>query len=189
VKIGVWENGCFIGSLIFSWGANLAMSQTVGLKLTECAELVRVALGRHRTPVSRIIAIAIRLLRLQSPRLRAIISYSDPYYGHHGGIYQAAGWFYLGPTRPERRYLHLERMIQRRAYSGHNFGSPARHLPAGAEQITVPGKHKYVMPLDAGMRERILPLAKPYPKRATSVDSDAPANHAGEGGASPTVAL
>jgi hypothetical protein len=36
---------------------------------------------------------------------------------------------------------------------------------------------------------RIAPLAKPYPKRATSVDSDAPEVHSGEGGAIPTVAL
>jgi hypothetical protein len=27
------------------------------------------------------------------------------------------------------------------------------------------GKHRYLMPLDAEMRERVLPLAKPYPKR------------------------
>jgi hypothetical protein len=46
-----------------------------------------------------------------------------------------------------------------------------------------------VMPLDAEMRAKILPLAKPYPKRATSIDSDASTDHVEERGAMPTVAL
>jgi hypothetical protein len=53
-------------------------------------------------------------------------------------------------------------------------------------------KHRYVYILDkkdATLRERIEAMRRPYPKRATSVDSDAPAHHAGEGGAIPTVAL
>jgi hypothetical protein len=50
-------------------------------------------------------------------------------------------------------------------------------------------KYRYLYPLDQETRTRVLPLARPYPKRATSIDSDVPANHAGQGGASPTVAL
>jgi hypothetical protein len=47
------------------------------------------------------------------------------------------------------------------------------------------------MPLDAEMRAKIAPLAKPYPKkpRAAGVDSDTPGVQPGEGGASPTAAL
>ena len=36
------------------------------------------------------------------------------------------------------------------------------------------GKHKYLMPLDAEMRERIAPLARPYP-RASRLESETPA--------------
>lgn len=50
-------------------------------------------------------------------------------------------------------------------------------------------KHKYLMPLDSEMRNQILPLSKPYPKRAGSDTLDTPANHAGEGGSLPTPAL
>ncbi len=50
------------------------------------------------------------------------------------------------------------------------------------------GKYRYLYPLDAAMRAQILPLAQPYPKRATSIQ-DAPAVQTGEGGATPTVAL
>ena len=45
------------------------------------------------------------------------------------------------------------------------------------------------MPLDADMRRRIEPMAKPYPKRAASDTSDTPAVQAGEGGSTPTAAL
>jgi hypothetical protein len=45
------------------------------------------------------------------------------------------------------------------------------------------------MPLNPEIRRRILPLAKPYPKRATSIDSDAADIQSAEGGATPTVAL
>ena len=51
-------------------------------------------------------------------------------------------------------------------------------------------KYRYLMPLDNEMRERIAPLALPYPKRDTpEASSDAPAIHAGEGGAAPTPAF
>lgn len=188
-KVGVWEEGRFIGAVIFAWGANPSMAQTVGLTMMQCAELVRVALNEHQTPVSRVVAIALRFLRKQSPGLRGIISYADPYHGHHGGIYQAGGWIYLGTTQPEVRFLHQGKMLQRRAYSGKNFGRGPMTLPAGASKIVVPGKHKYLMPLDDDMRSRILPLAKPYPKRVESIDSDVPAPQAGEGGATPTSTL
>ena len=35
----------------------------------------------------------------------------------------------------------------------------------GLPKVKVPGKHRYLMPLDPEMRAKILPLAQPYPKR------------------------
>jgi hypothetical protein len=57
------------------------------------------------------------------------------------------------------------------------------------QRIELMPKHRYFMPLDAEMKAKIEPLRKPYPKRATSIDSDAPVSKQEEGGASPTVAL
>ena len=45
------------------------------------------------------------------------------------------------------------------------------------------------MPLDAAMREQILLIGKPYPKRATSETIDTPDVQSGKGGEAPTVAL
>ena len=41
----------------------------------------------------------------------------------------------------------------------------AQTIDKNAKLIKVPGKHRYLMPLDDEMRAKIAPLAKPYPKR------------------------
>jgi hypothetical protein len=196
VRVGVWENGKYIGVVLFSRGASDAIGKPFGLRQTEVAELTRVALAEHETPVSRIVAVAIRLLRQASPRLRLLVSYADPQQGHIGGLYQAGGWTYIGSTDqrtdykgPDGKVWH-SRMIsasgRKKVYGEYR---PVWR-PDQCKVIIRPGKYKYVMPLDDAMREQIAPLAKPYPKRrAEGVDSDTPSFHDGEGGAVPTSAL
>jgi hypothetical protein len=84
-KLGAWEDGSFIGCIVFGWGANKNMAQVYGLKQTECAELVRIALTDHKNTVSRIMAVSIKFLKRQSPGVRLLVSYADPAQGHHGG--------------------------------------------------------------------------------------------------------
>jgi hypothetical protein len=50
-------------------------------------------------------------------------------------------------------------------------------------------KLRYVFPLDRAMRRQFAPQALPYPKRGRSDTSDAPGDHPGEGGATPTRPL
>ena len=76
VKIGVWENDRFVGAVIFSRGANNNIGKPFGLKQTEICELVRVALSKHETPVTRIVAIAIKMLRKKAPGIQMLISVS-----------------------------------------------------------------------------------------------------------------
>ena len=65
------------------------------------------ALGPHATPTSRIVAIAVRLLRRQSPGLRLIVSYADPEQRgpsgdpHLGILYQALSFQFIGCTNRE----------------------------------------------------------------------------------------
>jgi hypothetical protein len=86
VKVGAWENGKFIGVVLFGRGANNNIGKPYGLSQTAACELVRIALTKHITPVSKIAAIAMRFLKANSPGLRLIISYADPLQGHHWGI-------------------------------------------------------------------------------------------------------
>ena len=189
VRVGAWESEKFIGVLLFAWGMNKSLGSPYGLAINECCELVRIALRPHQVQVSRMMALALKWLNKQSKGLRLVVSFADPAAGHHGGIYQATNWIYTGQSAANFEWRLNGKRLNKRAYTRHNFGNPKMQVPPGARRVELPGKHRYLMPLDAEMRAKVLPLARPYPKRAGSVDSDTPAAHAGEGGATPTSAL
>jgi hypothetical protein len=175
VKIGVWETGNFVGVLLFAWGMNKSLGSPYGLKMNECCELVRVALKQHEMPVSRMMAISIKWLSKQSNGLRLVVSFADPAAGHHGGIYQATNWIYSGQSATNFEWRLNGNRLNKRAYTGQQFGggkSSIAEIPSGAVKVALPGKHRYLMPLDAEMRKRIIPLSKPYPKRAKQAMTD-----------------
>ena len=167
VSVGAWEDGRFVGCVVFSWGANPNIAKPFGLKMTECAELVRVALTSHSSQTSQIVVRAVKLLAAKSPGIRLLVSYADTREGHHGGIYQAMNWVYVGATAPKFDFELNGQVLQRRSYTGRNFDGSRLRLPSGAGKIASPSKHKYLYPLDRAMRKQIAPLAKPYPKRET----------------------
>lgn len=166
VKIGVWEQDQYIGCILFARGSNQHLGAAYGLQKIEVCELVRVALANHVTPVSRLIAIALKMLKQQSSELRLVVSFADPVQQHHGGVYQAGNWLYTGETSGTTQWLHQGKWKHNREVTSGAFGRngaikdyqslPSRELP---------GKHRYLYPLDDAMREQIAPLAKPYPKR------------------------
>lgn len=186
VRVGVWESGRFVGVVLFSWGANNHLGQPYKLGMLECCELVRVALTDHTAPVSQIVARSLRMLKQQSPGVRLVVSFADPTAGHHGGIYQAGGWVYCGTSAPSYEFWLHGRRLQKRAYTGANYGNPKMALPIGAQRRATPGKHRYLMPLDAAMRAQIALLALPYPTRPKGQE---PAHPAGLGGSTPTRTL
>jgi hypothetical protein len=133
---------------------------------------VRVALTQHINSVSRIISIAVGLVRRQSPGLRMLISYADPARDHHGGIYQAAGWVYVGRSAADFYAIDKsgkEWHSRTCSTSGikKQYGAWKRVLALknAARIVRTEGKFTYLLPLDAEMRARIAPLSQPYPKR------------------------
>jgi len=84
-KIGVWESGQFIGCVIFGVGAVADLVKSYGLQDVEGCELVRVALNKHVNTVSKIVSIALRLLKKEMPGLRLVVSFADPEHAHVGG--------------------------------------------------------------------------------------------------------
>jgi hypothetical protein len=183
VKVGAWESGKFIGVVIFGRGANNNIGKPYRLSQIECCELVRIALTDHASPVTRIASQAIRFLKCNAPTMRLIVSYADPLQGHHGGIYQAGNWVYVGASQAQQEVMHNGKVMHKRTANS-LFGTIK-----GMQKSPIMWKHKYLMPLDVEMKTRILPLSKPYPKRAQGDTKDAPANPAGEGGSTPTCAL
>lgn len=173
-KIGAWEDGRFIGCVLYAWGSNQHLGKAFGLKMNQCVELCRVALDSHQTPVSRIIAISLKMLTRHNPGLRLVVSYADCDENHHGGIYIAGNWIYLGMVQldggtPKYR-LNGKIVHGRTVHAIYGRGSQnlewlRAHVDPNAEHVFTKGKHKYIYPLDTAMRKQITPLAQPYPKR------------------------
>jgi hypothetical protein len=191
IIIGVWEDDVFRGVVTFGRGATPQIGAPYGLGMTEICELTRIALDKHTAPVSRIVAIALRMLKANSPGLRLVISYAAGEQGHHGGVYQAGGWLYEGPMDShgfmiKGRFQHARSIGSRYGTGSQNLEWVKANLDPRAERITGLVRHKYLMPLTDEMRAQVAPLAKPYPKRAKqATDGDQPNG----GGATPTRAL
>jgi len=169
-KVGVWECRKFIGVVIFSRGASSNLLKPYNLTQYEGCELTRVALTKHVSPVTRIIKIAVAFLKKSNPKLRIIVSFADPQYGHHGGIYQGGNWVYCGDTPKGVEYWHRGKRLHSRqvAEKGWNIQQGQRRTTVKPSQcciVQTPSKHRYLMPLDKEMAEQIKPLAKSYPKR------------------------
>lgn len=203
VRVGAWEDGRFIGVIVFGDGANPGMFAPYGLRYEQGCELVRVALASHTVPVTRIVRVALLFLRRRCPLVRLVVSFADPEQGHLGGIYQAGGWIYAGVTIAADEYLingvRMHGRALRSTRSTHRNGEALaknvqdwarRFVDPNIRKIAGSSKHRYLMPLDEEIRRRILPLSKPYPKkRAGSIDVDASGPQPEEGGSTPTPAL
>lgn len=185
-KVGVWEEDLFIGAIVFGVGATSSLVIRYGLRMEQGCELVRIALTRYKTEVSRIVAIALRILKREMSGLRLVVSFADPEQGHHGGIYQAGGWVFTGQTQASDEYIYKGKRWQ-----GRSFRNTHKGMERNPDVIIVKGssKYRYLYPLDAEMRTRILPLAKPYPKRERSDTIDTAAAQVAEGGVTPTRSL
>ena len=183
-KVGVWEDEVFKGVAIFSRGASPYLVRRYGLDQTEGCELTRVALREHDAPVSRILAIALKMLKRRCPGLRLVVSFADPARDHHGGVYQAGNWVYTGTSGETTEYLvesewkHVKSMYVPRGFaqaSGkdeewiHKRGIYYQLRDSGELENTptriAPGKHRYLFPLDDEMRDLVDLLRRPYPKR------------------------
>ena len=188
-KVGVWERGKFIGVVIYGCGATPNLGKPYGLEQNKCIELVRIALTKHETPVSRIVRIANDWMHRANLGLRLIVSFADTSQGHHGGIYQAGNWIYSGQGDTAKFYMIHGKLTHPRTLGSAGLTQNidgARKKDLKAKVVIVPGKHRYLMPLDAEMREQILPLSKPYPKRVKQATSG---DHPESGGAAPTHTL
>ena len=185
VYIGIWEANVFKGAIVYGLGSgSVTNGIRYGLKRShEMAELCRIALTHHIAPVSQIIAQSVRMLKKQSPFLRLLISFADPQQGHFGVIYQAAGWLYTGRSAPDYQYYLHGR------WRHHRSATSRAKSVVGLPSRRIPGKFRYLYPLDKEMRRRIQPLQRPYPKRPASIGSDAATFQAAEGGANPTAGL
>jgi hypothetical protein len=187
--IGVWENERYIGCIIFSYGANHNMAKQYCLDQTECVELTRIALTIHKTPVSKLVSIALKILHKKNPELKLIVSYADPEQGHLGSVYQAGNWIFTGTSLSALKVWYKGKWAHKKTVD--DAGINQEFLK---KRVSEP-KYKYLYPLTDDMRLKIEPLRKPYPKKAIKNDEQCVSNvtgsissfHEERGGSSPTL--
>lgn len=156
IKIGVWEEGVYIGCLIYGRGANKSLMSQFNMRTEDGCELVRVALNKHTTEVSKIMSISRKFIKKLSPNLMLLVSYSDTNQGHNGGIYQADNWLYLGLNKGSSYELQDKDGKWKHPRSiNAKYGSEL-----GFKKRKLKPKHLYVKPL-VNMKFK----TKPYPKR------------------------
>lgn len=176
IKYGVWEDEKFIGVVLYGRGANSHLGKPYNLDQTEICELVRVALYKHKTTVSQIVAKTLSMLKESNPLIRLVVSFADTEQNHKGGIYQAGNWIYLGKSLPAdeywvngKRYHGRSLRAVRNGHKLKNDGSvnvlewAKKHLDPNAKMIFGSSKHRYVYPLDKSMRRKVTKLSLPYP--------------------------
>lgn len=176
-KIGVWEDGKFVGCVIFGHGAGGA---TNGKRFgwsrhNSILELQRVALSRDRkTPVSKIVSMAVKMIRSKYPKLMAIVSYADSAQGHVGIIYQSMNWIYTGESRDvvykiNGKIFHRRSLIRRYGTSSKQW--ILDNLDRNAERIYCMPKYRYYLPLNKAARKTLQQYAKNYPKKNSFISS------------------
>lgn len=186
-KIGVWEDGRFVGCVVYGVGATSRLVKSYGLKMEQGCELARVALSNnHTSQVSRIVSISLKLLRTAYPGLQIVVSFADPAYGHHGGIYQAGGWVYTGRSVASDEYLYKGKRWQGRSFR-HNFKGLEHH--PSVRIVEGSSKHRYLMPLNNEIKQKVSALSMPYPKRVESDTIDTSSFQDEKGGETPTSTL
>ena len=170
VKIGAWENGQFIGCVIFSRGVTKDIASPYNMTQTEVCELTRVALTKHISPVTQILAKAIKMLKRHNPGLKLIVSYADCDQEHKGVIYQACNWIYEGHIQVRGAIMILGRKRHARSIHSKYGTGDIQWLKDNVDPETaiVPtaGRHKYLYPLDRQTAKEIQPLSKPYPSKS-----------------------
>jgi hypothetical protein len=164
VAVGAWENDEFIGVVVFGHGANPNIGSPYGLTIIECVELTRIALKpKHKTEVSKIMAIALKFLKKSQPGIKLVVSYADQAQGHHGGIYQAGNWIYVGSTKGVPSLFYKGKVWHAKALR--TSYPNLKHSNDAVKKIPSGNKHKDLMPLNKETSAKIALLAKPYPKR------------------------
>lgn len=167
IKIGVWENEKFKGVVIFSRGANNNLLKPYGLKPVEGCELTRVALREHETTVTRIVSIAIKILKKHNPGLKLIVSFADSRQGHLGIIYQAGNWIFTGKLKSTPEYFINGKFRHQRNIHSYGFSLKTSKFPKrdGGYRL------RYLMPLTEELKNQVIKKKKNYIKREIDVNS------------------
>lgn len=163
--------------------AGITYSQPVSRNFPpEAAELSRLVRSDEATPnLSQFVSWSLRWLRANT-ETPFVLSYADSTQNHHGGIYQACGFVYVGATSGGHIGFTAEdgSFVHGRICNG-RFGTRSVEAIAAIKPEWVPvyglPKHLYIFPLRqkwATISRKLGWKAKPYPKPSAARLLDAP---------------
>jgi hypothetical protein len=151
------DEGEWCGVIVYGYPASPSLVTQFNLRNGEVLELRRVALNSKQKITSRALGISMRLIKKDCPSVKMLVSYSDLGQNHYGTIYQATNWLFLDETKSSgTEYFCNGKWVHGR----HGKGDIKRKLP---------GKRKYVYPLDKELLKEYKLKQKPYPKKLSEV--------------------
>ena len=199
LHLGVFLDGKCGGALQF--GPSLDKRKMLGLvkgtKWNEFLELNRMALADWlpRNGESRVISVALRLIKKTYPWIKWVISFADATQCGDGTIYRACG-FVLTNIGKNTTIGYSERLKQVVAKHGKEVRKQ------GKVQLLKGFQIRYIYFLHPKERENLTVEELPYSaiqskgagmyrgeRRVGSIENDAPGNQSGQGGGIPTPAL
>lgn len=163
------DEGEWCGVVLFSLGANSNLPTMFGLRQGQACELVRMALNGKHGITSKVLALAMKLIKTKLPLCKILASYSDRNQGHYGIIYQATNWIYCGDSSVKTTtVINGKRMHDKSIYGkyGTNKIEELRKKGLTVEQVKNEPKHRYIYPLDISLLPLCRGMAKPFPKKA-----------------------
>jgi hypothetical protein len=153
--------------------AGLTYSQPVNRNFpSESAELSRlIRRNDFQEPISELVTWSLRWLRANTTT-PFVLSYADTTQGHHGGIYQACGFVYVGATSsgrigfnaPDGSFVHGRTCNVR--FGTRSVAAIAKIKPDWVPVYGLP-KHLYIFPLRSNWKtlaRRHNWTAQPFPK-------------------------
>ncbi len=168
--IGVWYGNVFYGCVIAGNGAAPHRGRRYGLCDQGVTEITRIALRRdHPFSVSRVLRIALLLIKERFPETKLCLSYADAAQRHVGTIYQAAGWIYLGAIvrsyiRVHGEVVHPKTLHNRYGKGGQAISWLRAHVDPSACYVKQAPKYKYAKSLDPALTSLLSAQRLPYPK-------------------------
>jgi hypothetical protein len=175
--LGVFDGTGFLwGVLQFGPSMNPKATSKVieGMPPSGLVELNRMVFidGHKPNLVSWAIAKTLRHIRHHRPHVQVVQSFADQRCSKLGAVYQAANFLYIGSHRTAFYYLDGEwfhkSLLGRAAKDNRGWGSgpKAARLAAGRHRAEKHefDQYRYVFPLTAWARKKLLPKALPYPK-------------------------
>ncbi len=198
IHFGVFLNGKCGGAMQFGPPIDRRnlLPLVEGTKFNNFLELNRMAFADWlpKNSESRAISVALRIIKKKYPFIDWIVSFADGTQCGDGTIYRASG-FVLTQIKKNSTICRLKtgEVAAKHGTSKKDFNG-SKKLPGF--------QLRYIYFLNSESKERLTVPILPYseinkrgagmyrgkPKRAASIDADAPDNQSGEGGSNPTAA-